>query len=262
MTNGLSDIFGGSAKAGDSSDPFAFLGTVDDPPAAPEPAPAEPASAPAPAPASVPPPTPRAPAPRTPAPPPPSRSVPAPSSPTAGSEEAPAQRAGGRPRRRRAKPAEPAEVRTDELDDVAEETTSQVQIYLKSWARKTAARLAKAEGLSNAQIAYDALDEARRANTLRALIEARRVDPRPADSAFPSRSTRRRPRHWADEGGARSLWSIQATPAERDVLERFVVEYGAESVSQLVSAAVEAYLEDNPLRFAEVDLKQAKRPTS
>ncbi|MFI0453275.1 hypothetical protein [Actinomadura sp. 6N118] len=153
-------------------------------------------------------------------------------------------------------------MRPDELDDVAEETTSQVQIYLKSWARKTAARLAKAEGLSNAQIAYDAVDEARRANTLRALVEARRVDPRPADSAFPSRSTRRRPRHWADEGGARSLWSIQATPAERDVLERFVVEYGAESVSQLVSAAVEAFLEDNPLRFAEVDLKQARRPTS
>ena len=141
------------------------------------------------------------------------------------------------------KPKKPAPSAAD-LEDVSD-TTTQVQVYLMPWAIKTARALAREEGLTNADIAYDAIDAS--GDSLRDLVRIRVIDRRPDGSAFPGRSTRRRPRH-GSSGGARALWSLQATPKEREVLERLAHDTGAESISQLVSTAVESFLEDRRVR--------------
>jgi hypothetical protein len=124
------------------------------------------------------------------------------------------------------------------LDD---DDTSQVSVYVLPAAKSAIRRLRTDQGKLNAEIAFDAIDAM--SGRLSELVRARQLAPREQDSLFPARRTRRRARTLRQSGEpTRVLWTLQVTDAEHEVLDRLIADSGAEGVSQLVSAALEAYL--------------------
>jgi hypothetical protein len=119
--------------------------------------------------------------------------------------------------------------------------TTQVSVYLLPAAKMAAKRLRAEQGVLNAEIVFDAIDAMR--GRLEQLVRAMQYEPRGDDSLFPARSTRRRARTRRQSGQpSRTLWTLQVTPAEHDILDDLVAATGANGISQLISAAVEAYL--------------------
>lgn len=117
--------------------------------------------------------------------------------------------------------------------------TYQVSVYLLPAAVQAAERIRRRSRKFNADIAFDALDALR--EDLNDLVAARQTAGRPADSLFPGRrggSTRTT----AAQQGRRQLWSLQATQVELEVMDQLAEKAGADSRSELISVAVEAYL--------------------
>jgi hypothetical protein len=91
-------------------------------------------------------------------------------------------------------------------------------------------------GRTNSDIAFEAIDATHK--KLPELIAARHGGPDRTSSLFP---TRRMGRAVADPV-RRVLWTLKATPAELEVVDRLVVEAGAASRSELIATAMEAHL--------------------
>ncbi|MFC0862396.1 hypothetical protein ACFHYQ_08810 [Sphaerimonospora cavernae] len=165
----------------------------------------------------------------------------------AASRTAPAAPAIREPRAVRPAPR-PQPVRTAvPVEDLDVEVTSQLSVYVLPEAVQAIRRARESSGRLNAEIAFDAIDSTQ--GLLQHLVEARQVAPRSEGSLFPARRAARRGRRRISEQQARTLWTIQITQAEYQVLKDLVAETGADSVSQLVSAAIEAYLlDDDPAR--------------
>ncbi|WP_433501801.1 hypothetical protein ACQP1K_28950 (plasmid) [Sphaerimonospora sp. CA-214678] len=133
------------------------------------------------------------------------------------------------------------------VEDLDVEVTSQLSVYVLPEAVQAIRRERESTGRLNAEIAFDAIDSTQ--EVLQHLVEARQMAPRAEGSLFPARRAARRGRRRISEQQARTLWTIQITQAEYQVLKDLVAETGADSVSQLVSAAIEAYLlDDDPGR--------------
>lgn len=118
----------------------------------------------------------------------------------------------------------------------------QVSVYVLPAARSRARARREAEGLTNAEIAFAAIDSLQ--HRLAGLVAQRRTTPPAEGSLFPPRVSRRR-RPGGDPGateGRRVLWALQATTEELRVLDRLVKSSGAESRSELISVALEAAL--------------------
>ena len=98
--------------------------------------------------------------------------------------------------------------------------------------------------LTNAEIAFDALDEVQ--HRLTGLVRDRRLRARPDTSLFPGRVRRGRLPGGRATGNATEtrmvLYQFRATEAELEIIDRLVVESGAESRSELVAAAMEESL--------------------
>lgn len=204
MTSGLGEAFGGSARGGHQD----LSGLLP-----PRPAPTAPA------------PEPDAEESAAPDPPGDQQTPPAPPEP-----RKPAKTA--RPARRASTP--PPEPAGAEDTDV----TYPVSVYVLARVRRVAEKRRKETGVTNARIAFDAIDGCQ--HRLAGLIQARRTTPRAENSLFPSRVTRR-----PDPGVTeqrRVLYQMRATAAEITVLDRLTEEAGAESRSELVSVALEAAL--------------------
>lgn len=133
----------------------------------------------------------------------------------------------------------------DELaGDVDAGPAHQTSVYVLPNIRQTVRRLRKSEGKFYSSIAMDAVDWALDEGILLGLVRARQMVERPANSRFPSRrGPRRVPSRRGRGGSSRVLWPVQFTHAELEVLDQIMAEVGAESRSEVVSAAVEAYLE-------------------
>lgn len=118
----------------------------------------------------------------------------------------------------------------------------QISVYVLPQVLTTAAGRRDEEGLTNAEIAFDAIDENQ--HRLAGLVRERRTQPRPQSSLFPARTRRGRPgpSTVSTGEGRRVLWAFRATTAELQVIDRLVTSTGAESRSELVSVALEASL--------------------
>ncbi|WP_214417073.1 ribbon-helix-helix protein, CopG family [Sphaerisporangium fuscum] len=118
--------------------------------------------------------------------------------------------------------------------------TYQISVYLLPAAVRAAEEIRRRTGMTNAAIAYDALDVLR--DRLAELLTARRSGPgRPSDSLFPSRRGQST-RVVAAREGRRQLWAMRATDAELEVIDRLCRQTGAKSRSELISCALEAQL--------------------
>lgn len=123
-------------------------------------------------------------------------------------------------------------------------TSYQVPVYVHPGVRAAATTKRKIEKLTNAEIAFNAIDEVQ--HRLAGLIRDRRLQARPDSSLFPGRVRRGR----LGGGGAaatagearRVLWGFRATGAELEIIDRLVGDSGAESRSELVAVALEETL--------------------
>lgn len=123
-------------------------------------------------------------------------------------------------------------------------TSYQVPVYVHPRVREAATTLRKSEKLTNAEIAFNAIDEVQ--HRLGGLIRDRRLQARPDSSLFPGRVRRGR----LGGGGAAStagearrvLWGFRATGAELEIIDRLAADNGAESRSELVAVALEETL--------------------
>jgi hypothetical protein len=122
--------------------------------------------------------------------------------------------------------------------DSTAEVPLQVTVYM-SPAAITAARKWRARtGRTNAELAFEAI-WANRAR-LAELVVGRQgpaVDVT-VNELFPARARRRRP----GANDSRGLWSIKATASEIRTIDKLVEDARAASRSELISAAVEAFL--------------------
>ena len=134
--------------------------------------------------------------------------------------------------------------RSTTSSDLDPTTSYQVPVYVHPGVRNAATDRRKTDKLTNAEIAFDALDEVQ--HRLTALIRDRRLQARPDSSLFPGRIRRGR---LAGGGAAaavgdarRVLWGFRATGAELEIIDRLVTDTGAESRSELVAVALEETL--------------------
>ena len=134
--------------------------------------------------------------------------------------------------------------RSTTSSDLDPTTSYQVPVYVHPGVRNAATDRRKTDKLTNAEIAFDALDEVQ--HRLTALIRDRRLQARPDSSLFPGRVRRGR---LAGGGAAaavgdarRVLWGFRATGAELEIIDRLVADTGAESRSELVAVALEETL--------------------
>jgi hypothetical protein len=128
----------------------------------------------------------------------------------------------------------------DVSDEDFSEVTFQTSLYFAGTDIPKAKKLAKLDETTHAGVVMDAVDAAIEADVLRDLVAAKRTTSRPEASLFPSRRAMR-PRA-AQAGPRGSLFPVQMTQAECDVLDDLVGELGAASRSALVSAAMTWYL--------------------
>lgn len=115
--------------------------------------------------------------------------------------------------------------------------------YVLPAAKAEVARVRTQAGRTNAEVVFDAIDAVH--HELPHLIAARNTVWRPEDSLFPARVQRRRRQQGrgpAETAARRILWTLRATTAELEILDRMAGECGAESRSELISVAVEAAL--------------------
>lgn len=120
----------------------------------------------------------------------------------------------------------------------------QVPVYVHPAVRTAAVTRRKEDKLTNAEIAFNALDEVQ--HRLPGLIRDRRLQARPENSLFPGRIRRGR----LGGGGAAStagearrvLWQMRATSGELEVIDGLVERSGAESRSELIAVAMEETL--------------------
>lgn len=123
-------------------------------------------------------------------------------------------------------------------------TSYQVPVYVHPGVRVAATTKRKTEKLTNAEIAFNAIDEVQ--HRLAGLVRDRRLQARPDSSLFPDRVRRGR----LGGGGAAStdgdarrvLWGFRATGAELEIIDRLADDCGAESRSELVAVALEETL--------------------
>lgn len=126
----------------------------------------------------------------------------------------------------------------DDLSDADVDDAFSVPAYVLPETIRSMARLRKARSNTNVDLVMDAIDYYVQRGQLGKLITRRQTGPgRPKNSIFPSRKTRSR---GASDGKSRKLWTFQATPEERAVMEGLVEQHGAQSLSELVSVVVEA----------------------
>ena len=127
---------------------------------------------------------------------------------------------------------------------VDDQTSYQVVVYVHPSAKSAATTQRREQKVSNAEIAFDAIDAVQ--HRLDGLIKTRRLQRRPDSSLFPGRVRRGR----VSGGGAaatagdarRVLWGFRATGQELAVIDRLVERTGAESRSELVATALEEVL--------------------
>lgn len=123
-------------------------------------------------------------------------------------------------------------------------TSYPVPIYVHPAVKTAASSRRKEFKLTNAEIAFDALDEVQ--HRLAGLVRDRRLRARPDTSLFPGRVRRGRLAGGRAEGAATDvrmvLYQFRATEAELEIIDRLVAESGAESRSELVAAAMEESL--------------------
>lgn len=119
-----------------------------------------------------------------------------------------------------------------------------VPVYLHPAVRAAAVTQRKDSKCTNAEIAFNAIDEVQ--HRLPGLIRDRRLQARPESSLFPGRVRRGR---FAGGGAAASagearrvLFQFRATEAELEIIDRLVSEHGAESRSELIAVAMEESL--------------------
>ena len=120
----------------------------------------------------------------------------------------------------------------------------QVPVYVHPAVRTAAGTRRKEDKLTNAEIAFNALDEVQ--HRLPGLIRDRRLQARPENSLFPGRIRRGR----LGGGGAAStagearrvLWQMRATSGELEIIDGLVERSGAESRSELIAVAMEETL--------------------
>ncbi|MEU8272466.1 hypothetical protein AB0B89_35615, partial [Sphaerisporangium sp. NPDC049002] len=127
-------------------------------------------------------------------------------------------------------------------EDLEEEVSQQINVYILPEAVRRARALCDSRGLEHSDIAMDALDDAIEQEILGVLLEARQVRGRPKGSTFPARK-RRRPK--AQQGIRRSVWPIQFSQSQIDILDELKKQYGTRYTSELISVAVEAHLLDD-----------------
>jgi hypothetical protein len=109
-------------------------------------------------------------------------------------------------------------------------------VYLSSAAKAAAERRRKQNGVTNAEIVLDALDQTH--DELAELLASTHTASRSEDSLFPSRRTRR-----ASSPATRKVaFSFQATAVELTIIQGMVRDFGAESQSELIAVAMEHYL--------------------
>lgn len=122
---------------------------------------------------------------------------------------------------------------TDSLDDAFGQTS-----YVLPEVIRYMAVVRKRTKKTNADLVMDALDFYVQRGQMAKLIARRQTGPgRPKGSLFPSRRVRGRA---ASDGKGRKLWTFQATKEEEAIMESLVEEYGANSMSELVSVVVES----------------------
>lgn len=128
------------------------------------------------------------------------------------------------------------EIDVEPSSDVMDDAFGQTSYVLPEVIRNMAA-VRKKTKKTNADLVMDALDFYVQRDQLAKLIARRQTGPgRPKSSLFPSRRVRGRA---ASDGKARKLWTFQATKEEEGIMEDLVEEYGANSLSELVSVVVE-----------------------
>ena len=174
----------------------------------------------------------------------------APSSPAPGGADGPTSTSSPeratppRPRRPAAGARGRGSSRTPSPTELDPSTSYQVPVYVHPGVRTAATTLRKTEKLTNAEVAFNAIDEVQ--HRLAGLIRDRRLQARPDSSLFPGRVRRGR----LSGGGAatpvgevrRVLWGFRATGAELEIIDRLVADNGAESRSELVAVALEETL--------------------
>jgi hypothetical protein len=114
--------------------------------------------------------------------------------------------------------------------------THQTVVYVSAGAKAAAERRRKQHGLTNAEIALDALDQTH--DELRELLDAR-YTPRSEDSLFPGR---RVPRRASSPSTRKVTFTFQATAVELSIIQDMVRDFGATSQSELIAVAMESYL--------------------
>lgn len=137
-----------------------------------------------------------------------------------------------------ATPEPPAAAEPRHVGDTS--STGQIAVYITTDA-VTTARAIRRPGVTNAHIALRAVEDMH--GKLKELVATRRAgesrEVLPGSSLFPSRS--------GTAAGTRNvrrvLWAVRLTPAEVAVVDDLARAAGAASRSELVSVAVEAYLD-------------------
>lgn len=118
--------------------------------------------------------------------------------------------------------------------------TMRVGFYCTRAARSAFRRAGEVGDVELAVLAMDAIDEAIKDGTLKDLVDMRHTQSRPAESAFPSRRTRRRKPKGSKTSASKVLQQVQMTEPELDALRTIQEQVGAETRSEVISVAVEA----------------------
>jgi hypothetical protein len=112
--------------------------------------------------------------------------------------------------------------------------TYQTVVYISSQAKAAAERRRRQSGCSNAEIVFDALDDAH--ELLHELLAERVVIERSPESLFPSRRVSRRA---SSPSTRRVSFTFRATAAELQVIRDLVRDFDAGSISEIVAVALD-----------------------
>lgn len=112
--------------------------------------------------------------------------------------------------------------------------THQQVVYISSQAKHAAERRRRQSGCSNAEIVFDALDDAH--EDLYELLAERLVITRSPESLFPARRAVKRA---SSPSSRRVSFTFRATEAELQVIRDLVRDFDAGSISEIVAVAMD-----------------------
>lgn len=121
-----------------------------------------------------------------------------------------------------------------------DKSTAAVSVYILPEVLHSLREDREASRMLNSTIAFDAIDNAIKKGWMQWLVQRRHVVPRPKDSLFPDRSTTRRARSRRVREPKRRQWQAFLTQQEIDIIDDLAKTYNAESMSEIISVAVEA----------------------